>query len=186
VRLVLVGPPGAGKGTQAAVLSGKLGIPHISTGDLFRAHISEQSELGREVKRYLDAGDLVPDAVTNEMVRQRLGDEDARHGFLLDGFPRNVAQADVLGKILAGDGNALDAVIEFRVAEEELVQRLLARGRNDDTEDVIRYRQQVYRQETAPLLNHYRDILLTVDAVGDVDDVTGRVLAALRDRGIAD
>jgi adenylate kinase len=186
VRLVLVGPPGAGKGTQAAVLSGKLGIPHISTGDLFRAHISEQSELGREVKRYLDAGDLVPDAVTNEMVRQRLGDEDARHGFLLDGFPRNVAQADVLGKILAGDGNALDAVIEFRVAEEELVQRLLARGRNDDTEDVIRYRQQVYRQETAPLLNHYRDILLTVDAVGDVDDVTGRVLSALRDRGIAD
>ena len=182
MRLVLVGPPGAGKGTQAAVLSGKLGIPHISTGDLFRAHISEQSELGREVKRYLDAGDLVPDAVTNEMVRQRLGDEDARHGFLLDGFPRNVAQADVLGKILAGDGNALDAVIEFRVAEEELVQRLLARGRNDDTEDVIRYRQQVYRQETAPLLNHYRDILLTVDAVGDVDDVTGRVLAALRDR----
>ncbi|HEX5400788.1 MAG TPA: adenylate kinase [Pseudonocardiaceae bacterium] len=182
MRLVLVGPPGAGKGTQAAVLSGKLGIPHISTGDLFRAHISEESELGREVKRYLDAGDLVPDAVTNEMVRQRLGDEDARHGFLLDGFPRNVAQADVLGKILAGDGNALDAVIEFRVPEEELVGRLLARGRNDDTEDVIRYRQQVYRQETAPLLNHYRDILLTVDAVGDVDDVTGRVLGALRDR----
>jgi adenylate kinase len=182
VRLVLVGPPGAGKGTQAAVLSGKLGTPHISTGDLFRAHISEESELGREVKRYLDAGDLVPDAVTNEMVRQRLGDGDARHGFLLDGFPRNVAQADVLGKILAGDGHALDAVIEFRVPEEELIQRLLARGRNDDTEDVIRYRQQVYRQETAPLLNHYRDILLTVDAVGDVDDVTGRVLAALRDR----
>jgi adenylate kinase len=186
VRLVLVGPPGAGKGTQAAVLSGKLGIPHISTGDLFRAHISEQSELGREVKRYLDAGDLVPDAVTNEMVRQRLGDEDARHGFLLDGFPRNVAQADVLGKILAGDGHSLDAVIEFQVPEEELVQRLLARGRNDDTEDVIRYRQQVYRQETAPLLNHYRDILLTVDAVGDVDDVTERVLSALRDRDSAD
>jgi adenylate kinase len=182
VRLVLVGPPGAGKGTQAAVLSEKLGVPHISTGDLFRAHISQQSELGREVQRYIDAGDLVPDAVTNEMVRQRLNDEDARHGFLLDGFPRNVAQADVLAKILAGDGHSLNAVIEFRVAEDELVQRLLARGRTDDTEDVIRYRQQVYRQETAPLLDYYRDRLLTVDAVGDVDDVTERVLSALRDR----
>jgi adenylate kinase len=180
VRLVLVGPPGAGKGTQATVLSKKLGVPHISTGDLFRAHISEQTDLGREVKRYLDAGDLVPDGVTNEMVRQRLTEEDARQGFLLDGFPRNVAQADVLAKILAGDGHALDAVIEFRVPEDELVHRLLARGRADDTEDVIRNRQQVYRKETAPLLSHYRDILVTVDAMGDVDDVTGRVIAALR------
>jgi adenylate kinase len=176
-----VGPPGAGKGTQAAVLSKKLGVPHISTGDLFRAHISKQTELGREVQRYIDAGDLVPDAVTNEMVRQRLQEEDARHGFLLDGFPRNVAQADVLAKILAGEGNSLNAVIEFRVPEDELVQRLLSRGRNDDTEDVIRYRQQVYRQETAPLLDYYRDIVRTVDAVGDVDDVTERVLSALRD-----
>jgi adenylate kinase len=164
------------------VLSKKLNVPHISTGDLFRAHISQETELGREVRRYLDAGDLVPDAVTNEMVRQRLGEPDARGGFLLDGFPRNVAQADVLGKILSDEGDGLDAVIELRVPEEELVQRLLARGRNDDTEDVIRYRQQVYRQETAPLLDYYRDKLVTVDAVGDVDEVTDRVLAALRDR----
>ena len=182
MRLVLVGPPGAGKGTQAAVLSEKLNVPHISTGDLFRAHISQETELGREVRRYLDAGDLVPDAVTNEMVRQRLGEPDARAGFLLDGFPRNIAQADVLGKILSDEGDGLDAVIELRVPEEELVQRLLARGRNDDTEDVIRYRQQVYRQETAPLLDYYRDRLVTVEAVGDVDEVTDRVLAALRKR----
>jgi adenylate kinase len=164
------------------VLCEKLGVPHISTGDLFRAHISEESEVGREAKRYLDAGDLVPDSVTNEMVRQRLGADDARHGFLLDGFPRNVAQADVLAKILAGDGNSLDAVVEFRVPEDELVQRLMARGRADDTEDVIRNRQQVYRKETAPLLDHYRDILLTIDAVGDVEDVTSRVITALRDK----
>jgi adenylate kinase len=164
------------------VLREKLGVPHISTGDLFRAHISEESEVGREAKRYLDAGDLVPDSVTNEMVRQRLAADDARHGFLLDGFPRNVAQADVLAKILAGDGNSLDAVVEFRVPEDELVQRLMARGRADDTEDVIRNRQQVYRKETAPLLDHYRDILVTIDAVGDVEDVTSRVLTALRDK----
>jgi adenylate kinase len=182
VRLVLVGPPGAGKGTQAAVLCTKLGIPHISTGDLFRAHISQETDLGKEVRRYLDAGDLVPDAVTNEMVRQRLSEDDTRPGFLLDGFPRNVAQADVLDKILYDDGTSLDAVIEFQVPEEELVQRLLARGRNDDTEDVIRYRQQVYRQETAPLLDYYREVLVSVDAVGGVDEVTDRVLAALRAR----
>jgi adenylate kinase len=180
VRLVLVGPPGAGKGTQAAVLSEELGFPHISTGDLFRAHISQQTELGREVQRYIDAGELVPDAVTNEMVRERLGDADARRGFLLDGFPRNVAQADVLAKILAGDGHNVDAVIEFRVPEDVVVGRLLARGRTDDTEDVIRYRQQIYRQETAPLLEYYGDVVQTVDAVGDVTEVSARAIAALR------
>jgi adenylate kinase len=184
VRLVLIGPPGAGKGTQAAVLSKELGVPHISTGDLFREHISQRTELGREVQRYIDNGDLVPDAVTNEMVRERLAEEDAGRGFLLDGFPRNVAQAEVLATILDKDDHAVDGVIEFRVPEDVVVDRLLARGRKDDKEEVIRYRQQVYRQETAPLLDYYRDIVLTVDAVGDVDEVSRRALDALRDNGV--
>jgi adenylate kinase len=162
------------------VLSDKLGVPHISTGDLFRAHISQQTALGQEVQRYIDSGKLVPDEVTNEMVRERLTEDDAEAGFLLDGFPRNSAQADVLAEILAGDGHVLDAVLEFRVPEDVVVERLLARGRSDDTEDVIRHRQQIYRSETAPLLDYYSDILVTVDAVGEVDDITGRALGALR------
>ncbi|GGS23239.1 MULTISPECIES: adenylate kinase [Actinokineospora] len=181
-RVVLVGPPGAGKGTQAAALSERLGVPHISTGDLFRAHIANNTELGQDVKRYLDAGQLVPDAVTNEMVRERLAQPDAEHGFLLDGFPRNVGQAEVLGKLLADADTRLDAVVEFRVDEEVVVTRLLARGRADDTEQVIRHRQQVYRDETAPLLEYYAGILITVDAVGEVSEITGRVLDALRSR----
>jgi adenylate kinase len=180
VRLVLVGPPGAGKGTQATVLSEKLGVPHISTGDLFRAHISQQTELGREVQEYLDSGELVPDAVTNEMVRERLSQSDAREGFLLDGFPRNVAQANVLGEILAADGHQLDAVLEFQVDEDVVVERLLARGRADDKEEVIRHRQQVYRTETAPILDYHADIVVSIDAVGDVDEVSERAIRALR------
>lgn len=181
-RVVLVGPPGAGKGTQATALSEQLGVPHISTGDLFRAHIANNTELGQDVKRYLDAGQLVPDAVTNAMVAERLAQPDAEGGFLLDGFPRNVGQAEVLGKLLADAGDKLDAVIEFRVEEDVVVERLLARGRADDTETVIRHRQQVYRDETAPLLDHYRGVLISVDAVGDVAEITGRVLDALRAR----
>jgi adenylate kinase len=181
-RVVLVGPPGAGKGTQAATLSGKLGVSHISTGELFRQHIGEETELGHRVKGYLDAGQLVPDELTNEMVQDRLAEPDTAHGFLLDGFPRNVSQADLLKKILAETDDGLDAVIELQVDEDVLVNRLMARGRADDTEDVIRRRQQVYRSETAPLLDYYEDLLITVDGVGGVDEVTDRILAALRDR----
>lgn len=181
-RVVLVGPPGAGKGTQAATLSDKLRVPHISTGDLFRSHIGDETELGRSVKRYLDAGQLVPDEVTNELVRERLAEPDALAGFVLDGFPRNVSQADLLKQILAESDHQLNAVIEIQVDENHLLQRLLARGRADDTEEVIRHRQEVYRSETAPLLDYYDDILLTVDGVGTRDEVNERILAALRDQ----
>jgi adenylate kinase len=181
-RLVLVGPPGAGKGTQASTLSEKLGIPHISTGDLFRAHINDQTELGRSVKQYLDDGKLVPDEVTNQLVVERLAESDTDGGFLLDGFPRNIGQADVLAKVLADSDQKLDAVVQLQVDEEVVVTRLLSRGRTDDTEDVIRHRQHVYRSETAPLLDYYRDLLVTVDGVGEVEEITGRVLGALRDR----
>lgn len=181
-RVVLVGPPGAGKGTQATKLAEKLGVPHISTGDLFRGHISQKTPLGAEVQSYLDSGKLVPDAVTNEMVRERLAEDDATGGFLLDGFPRNTAQADVLGEMLAEQGTEIDAVLEFQVDEEELVQRLLERGRADDNEDVIRHRLSVYRDETAPLLDYYSDRLVTVNGVGPVDEVTARALDALNSR----
>jgi adenylate kinase len=182
VRLVLVGPPGAGKGTQAERLAERLGVPHVSTGDLFRANIGQETELGKEAKRYLDAGDLVPDDVTVRMVRDRFTQDDAAKGFILDGFPRTVSQADSLTEILAERGEALDAVVEFQVPEDELVKRLLGRGRGDDTEDVIRRRQQIYRDETSPLLQHYSDRLVTVDALGDVEQITERVSAALQDR----
>ncbi|WP_020662782.1 adenylate kinase [Amycolatopsis benzoatilytica] len=181
-RLVLVGPPGAGKGTQAAALSEQLRIPHISTGDLFRAHVGQETPLGQEAKRYLDSGELVPDSVTNEMVRERLAEPDAKAGFLLDGFPRNTKQAEVLGEMLAAADTKLDAVIQLDVAEDVVVGRLMSRGRSDDTEEVIRRRQQVYVSETAPLLEYYAEILVKVDGVGEVQEISDRVLEALRDR----
>jgi len=182
MRLVLVGPPGAGKGTQAVRLAERLEVPHISTGDLFRANLKRETELGVEAKRYMDAGELVPDSVTVAMVRDRLTAADVAKGFILDGFPRTVSQAGSLSEILTEGGEDLDAVVEMQVSEDLLVERLLARGRADDTEDVIRRRQQVYRDETAPLLDHYRDRLVTVDAVGSIEEITDRMTDALRAR----
>jgi adenylate kinase len=179
VRIVLLGPPGAGKGTQAIQLAEKLGIPQISTGDLFRHNISTGTELGLEAKRYLDAGDLVPATLTNALVDDRLNDADVADGFILDGFPRSVEQAGALGEMLAKRGQKLDAVLEFRVPDDELVERLKGRGRADDTEDVIRNRMKVYQDETAPLLDFYSADLKTVDAVGAVDEVFARALRAL-------
>lgn len=180
MRVVLLGPPGAGKGTQAQKLSEKLGIPQISTGDLFRQNISAGTPLGLEAKRYLDAGDLVPAELTNKLVEDRLEQPDAADGFILDGYPRSVQQAKALDEMLKKHNTKLDAVLEFAVSEEELFKRLKARGRADDTEDVIRNRMKVYRDETEPLLEYYRnDGLQTVDAVGSMDEVFARALRAL-------
>jgi adenylate kinase len=176
---VLLGPPGAGKGTQAVKLAEKLGVPHVSTGDLFRSNISNGTELGVEAKKYLDAGDLVPATLTNALVDDRLDDEDAGAGFILDGFPRSVEQAKALDAMLEKRNLSLDAVLEFKVPEEELVDRLKGRGRADDTEEVIRNRFRVYRDETAPLLDYYSDTVTTVDAVGELDEVFARALKAL-------
>lgn len=185
MRLVLVGPPGAGKGTQAVRLAERLDVPHISTGDLFRANLTQQTPLGLAAKRYMDAGELVSDEVTVGMVRERLTEDDATKGFILDGFPRNVAQADALSELLRSAGDQLDAVVALEVPEDVLVERLLSRGRADDTEEVIRRRQEIYRQETAPLLDYYRDLLVTVNAVGEVEEITERVLRALGVRSAA-
>lgn len=179
MRIVLLGPPGAGKGTQAVKLAEKLGVPQISTGDLFRNNISAGTELGLQAKKYMDAGDLVPAALTNALVDDRLGDDDLAAGFILDGFPRSVEQAEALHDMLARRDLELDAVLEFRVPEDQLVQRLKGRGRADDTEDVIRNRFRVYRDETAPLLDYYARELKTVDAVGELDEVFARALRAL-------
>ena len=179
MRMVLLGPPGAGKGTQAEKLAEKFGIPQISTGDLFRSNISKGTPLGVEAKKYLDAGDLVPAALTNALVDDRLNDADVADGFILDGFPRSVEQAVALRDMLAKRNLKLDAVLEFRVSESELLTRLKSRGRADDTEEVILNRMKVYRDETAPLLDYYQDELVSVDAVGSLDEVFARALQAL-------
>jgi adenylate kinase len=185
MRLILMGPPGAGKGTQAKVIAERLGIPAISTGDIFRANVSQQTPLGVEAKRYMDAGDYVPDEVTNAMVRSRIAEPDAAPGFLLDGYPRTVAQVEELDSMLADAHQSIDAVVVLTVDQDEVVQRLLKRaeieGRADDTEDVIRRRQEIYTEQTAPLIEVYagRDLLVEVDGMGSVDEVSSRVFAAL-------
>jgi adenylate kinase len=175
----LLGPPGAGKGTQAEKLAQKLNIPHVSTGDLFRYNIRNKTELGLEAKKYLDAGDLVPATLTNALVDDRLDNADVTDGFILDGYPRSVEQAEALRAMLAKRDLKLDAVVEFRVSEQELLNRLKSRGRADDTEDVILNRMKVYRDETAPLLDYFQGELKTVDAVGSLDEVFARALQAL-------
>jgi adenylate kinase len=176
---VLLGPPGAGKGTQAVKLAEKLELPHLSTGDLFRENIGNGTKLGREAKRYLDAGDLVPSELTNELVDDRLSNPDTNVGFILDGYPRSVQQARALHDMLERRGIQLDTVLELRVPEDVLSERLKARGRADDTDDVIHNRMNVYRDETAPLIEYYSRELKTVDAVGTVDEVFARALQAL-------
>jgi Adenylate kinase and related kinases len=180
-----MGPPGAGKGTQAALLAAELGVPHISTGDIFRANVADGTALGKEAQRYMDAGEYVPDTVTNAMVRDRLTHDDCRPGFLLDGYPRTVEQVAELDAMLRSAGQALDVVVELTVEIDEVVGRLVKRaadqGRTDDSEDVIRRRLEVYAEQTAPLLTTYSDrgLLVQVDGMGVVEDVTSRLLAVV-------
>jgi len=186
MRIVLMGPPGAGKGTQAIVVAENLGIPHISTGDIFRANLKDGTSLGIEAKKYMDAGEYVPDTITNGMVADRLSQADAANGFLLDGYPRTVDQVHALNGILAQSELAIDSVVEITANTDEVVARLLNRakeqGRADDTEDVIRRRMEVYAEQTAPLTDVYSDqgVLVKVDGMGSVDEVSSRIMAALR------
>ncbi|MFZ9720183.1 MAG: adenylate kinase [Candidatus Nanopelagicaceae bacterium] len=206
MRLVLVGPPGAGKGTQAALLAGQYKIPHISTGDIFRANLKSGTELGLQAKSYMDKGELVPDSVTNAMVKDRLTHADTENGFLLDGFPRNVAQAEVLRAFLGERNRPLDAVVEFSIDNAEIIKRLSSRRtckscgkifgselekcdscsselyqRDDDKEDVIARRLEVYAEQTAPIVSFYRHegLLITISALGDVGVITESVIRAL-------
>jgi adenylate kinase len=189
VRVVLLGPPGAGKGTQAQIIAGRYGVPAISTGDIFRANVSGQTELGLKAKAYMDAGDLVPDEITVAMVKDRLAEPDAKVGFLLDGFPRTIAQAEQLRDSLSELGHGLDCVLELVVDEEELVRRLSGRRmlvdgqmvqRDDDKPETVRHRLHVYREQTAPLSGFYESegLLRPIDAIGEVEEVTARALAA--------
>ena len=189
-RMVLLGPPGAGKGTQAAQIAERLGIPAISTGDIFRANVAGATELGTQAKAYMDKGEYVPDSITNAMVADRIAQADCENGFLLDGYPRTIAQVGELDSMLKASGLALDVVVEITADAEAVVARLLKRageqGRADDTEPVIRRRLEVYAESTAPLADIYdeRGLLVQVDGMGEIDVVTDRIMEALAARGI--
>jgi adenylate kinase len=186
MRLILFGPPGAGKGTQAVAISEAFSLPHIATGDILRDNVRNETDLGRQAKLYMDQGALVPDDVVIAMVDERLTRDDVSDGFLLDGFPRTVAQAKALDEVLTGHGTAVDAVLRLLVDDEELVSRLLQRaleqGRSDDTREVVQTRLQVYREETEPLVDRYRQqgVLHEIDGQGSIDEVRERVLDTVR------
>lgn len=179
MRLLFVGPPGAGKGTQASLIAQMLGIPHISTGDMFRHHVSSGTALGRQVDAIMKAGEYVPDEITVVMLEDRLALDDAQNGFILDGFPRTEAQVEALDELIGPDG--LDAVVVFEVEEDALVRRLVGRGRADDTEETMRARFRIYAEQTAPLLKIYGDrgLLVPITGVGEVPEITDRILEAL-------
>ncbi len=190
-RFLLIGPPGAGKGTQASLLADAYGIPAISTGDIFRANVKAETELGLLAKSFMDKGEYVPDSVTNDLVRDRLSHEDAQRGFLLDGYPRTRDQVLKLDDILHASNQKLDAVVLLTADTDELVKRLLNRAqeqnRADDTEEVIRHRQHLYLEQTQPLIEIYssRDMVIEIDGLGQVSEVTERILNALTKLGLS-
>lgn len=180
MKLLFIGPPGAGKGTQAERVADRLGIPHVSTGEMFRHHVGEGTDLGHQVKAIMDAGDYVPDSITVAMLEERISRPDAGDGFILDGFPRTPAQVSSLDELIGENG--LDRVVLFQVDEDALAERMLARGRDDDTEETIRNRFKIYQDQTEPLIDVYSDrcIVVEVDGMGEIEEVTERVLAAVR------
>ena len=192
IRLLLIGPPGAGKGTQAALLAKRYSIPAISTGDIFRENVANETPLGIEAKGFMDRGEYVPDSLTNALVRDRLSQPDAAAGFLLDGYPRTIDQVHELDDVLHENGTKLDVVVQLTADSDELVTRLSLRasqqGRTDDTPDVIRKRQDVYEEQTAPLIDVYaaRGLVTMVDGLGAVDEVTARIAEVLGARGLSE
>ncbi|MDT0209845.1 adenylate kinase [Curtobacterium sp. BRD11] len=189
-RLIIVGPPGAGKGTQAGRIAEGFGVPAISTGDIFRKNVSEGTPLGVQAKAIMDAGNYVPDELTNELVKSRLAEPDAEQGFLLDGYPRTVGQVEFLDALLAEQGAGIDAVVQLVADQDALVARLLKRaedqGRSDDNEETIRRRQEVYTEQTAPIVAAYaeRGLVVDVDGLGGIEEVGDRIQAALSSRGL--